>query len=251
MKDEFIATVSHELRTPLTSIHGSLGLLGGGVAGKLSKDSARLVRIAQENSKRLIRLIDDILSIAKLESEKVQFHLQPVVVDNLIDRAIEANQNFARQYGVTLQAQPGEREARVLADMDRLMQVLTNLLSNAVKHSPRGGVVLVGVQRQNGYWRVSVVDNGPGIPESFRDNVFSKFAQADGSDRRKGGGTGLGLSICKIIIDRLGGHIGFESESHVRTSFYFDLPVMQRQAIRKVEARQSPVPLDAAAKRKC
>jgi signal transduction histidine kinase len=242
IKDEFIATVSHELRTPLTSIHGSLGLLGGGVTGELSEDSARLVRIAQENCQRLVRLIDDILSIAKIESEKMQFHLQPVPIDDLIARAIEANQDFAKQYGVRLQARPGIREARVLADMDRLMQVLTNLLSNAVKHSPRDGVVLVGVQRHDGYWRVSVVDNGPGIPESFRENIFSKFAQADGSDRRKGGGTGLGLSICKAIIDRLGGRIGFASESGVRTSFHFELPVMQRKAIVNVLAAQSAGP---------
>jgi len=245
LKDEFIANVSHELRTPLTSIHGSLGLLGGGVSGELSEASAKLVRIAQENSQRLIRLIDDILSIAKIESEKMQFHLQPVAINDLIALAIEANQDFAKQYGVRLQAQPGIREARVLADMDRLMQVLTNLLSNAVKHSLKGGVVLVDVQRQDGYWRVSVVDNGSGIPESFRDRIFSKFAQADGSDRRKGGGTGLGLSICKAIIDRLGGRIGFESESHVRTSFHFDLPVMQRQAIANVMAAQSPRPLES------
>jgi len=246
MKDEFIATVSHELRTPLTSIHGSLKLLGGGVAGKLSENSAKLVRIAQQNCQRLVRLIDDILSIAKIESEKMRFYLQLVAIDDLIARAVEANQDFAKQYGVHLQAEPGIREARVLADLDRLMQVLTNLLSNAVKHSSRGGVVLVGVQQQGGYWRVSVVDNGPGIPESFRDNMFSKFAQADGSDRRKGGGTGLGLSICKAIIDRLGGRIGFESERGVRTSFHFDLPVMQQRGMPGVIAARSRGPLESA-----
>ena len=209
-----------------------------------------MVRIAKENSQRLVRLIDDILSIAKIESEKMPFHLQPVAIDELIARAVEANQNFANQYGVRLQAEPGVPEARVLADLDRLMQVLTNLLSNAVKHSPRGGVVLVGVQRQAGYWQVSVVDNGPGIPESFRDNVFSKFAQADGSDRRKGGGTGLGLSICKAIIDRLGGRIGFESESGVRTCFHFELPVMQREAVGNLMAAQTPGPLGSATRAK-
>ena len=246
IKDEFIATVSHELRTPLTSIHGSLGLLGGGVTGELSDDSARLVRIAQENCERLVRLIDDILSIAKIESEKMQFRLQPVAIDDLIGRAIEANQDFAKQYGVRLLARPGIREARVLADMDRLMQVLTNLLSNAVKHSPRGGGVQVGVQRRDAYWRISVVDNGPGIPESFRENIFSKFAQADGSDRRKGGGTGLGLSICKAIMDRLGGRIGFTSERDVRTSFYFELPVMQRQPTESEIASRPPGPQETA-----
>jgi len=234
MKDEFIATVSHELRTPLTSIHGSLRLLGGGVAGELSEESARLVRIADDNSQRLVRLIDDILNIAKIEAEKMRFLLQPLAIDDVIGRAIEANRDFAQQYDVRLHAEQGIREARVLADKDRLMQVLANLLSNAVKHSPSGGVVRVSVQRQSEYWRVSVVDNGPGIPDSFHDKVFSKFAQADGTDRRQGGGTGLGLSICKAIIDRLGGRIGFDSEPGVRTSFYFDLPVMQRQAMADV-----------------
>ena len=246
MKDEFIATVSHELRTPLTSIHGSLGLLDGGVTGKLSDDSARLVRIAQENCQRLVRLIDDILSIAKIESEKMRFHLQPVAIDDLIASAIEENQEFAKQYGVRLQARSGIREARVLADRDRLMQVLTNLLSNAVKHSLKGGIVLVGAQQHDGYWRVSVVDNGPGIPESFREKIFSKFAQADGSDRRKGGGTGLGLSISKAIIDRLGGRIGFTSESGVRTSFHFELPLMQRSTIVDVTEAKPAEPLESS-----
>ena len=230
MKDEFIATVSHELRTPLTSIHGSLGLLGGGVAGELSEQSSELVRIAQDNSERLVRLIDDILSIAKLESERMKFHLQPVALDELVDLAIEANQEFATQYGVLLEADSDITHARVLADADRLMQVMTNLLSNAVKHSPQGGVVSVGTRDEGDFWRISVVDNGPGIPDSFREHVFSKFAQADSSDRRKVGSTGLGLSICKAIIDRLGGRIGFSSLPGVRTSFYFELPVMGRQA---------------------
>jgi PAS domain S-box-containing protein len=234
VKDEFIATVSHELRTPLTSIHGSLSLLGGGVAGELPEESAELVRIAQENSERLVRLIDDILSIAKIESERMKFQLQPVVLDELVDHALEANRDFANQYGVRLEAESeaksDAKSARILADSDRLMQVMTNLLSNAVKHSPKGGVVTVSAEPVDDFWRVSVLDNGPGIPESFRDNVFSKFAQADGSDRREGGGTGLGLSICKAIITRLGGRIGFESEENVRTRFYFDLPTMERLA---------------------
>jgi PAS domain S-box-containing protein len=231
VKDEFIATVSHELRTPLTSIHGSLSLLSGGMAGKLSDKSSELVRIAQDNSERLVRLIDDILSIAKIESERMKFRLQPLALDTLITQAIEANQDFAKKYDVALRSQFNCADARVLADNDRLMQVMTNLLSNAVKYSPRDGIVRVVTEAAGDYWRVSVVDNGPGIPESFRDKVFGKFAQANGSERRKLGGTGLGLSICKAIIDRLGGRIGFESEPGVRTSFYFDLPVMERRSM--------------------
>jgi PAS domain S-box-containing protein len=238
VKDEFIATVSHELRTPLTSIHGSLRLLSGGMAGELGDKPAELIRIAQDNSQRLVRLIDDILSIAKIESERMKFRLQPLVLEALITNAIEANQDFAKQFDVSLRPQFGCADARVLADNDRLMQVMTNLLSNAVKYSPKGGVVRVVTEAAGDYWRVSVVDNGPGIPDSFRDKVFGKFAQAGNSERGKIGGTGLGLSICKAIVDRLGGHIGFESEPDVRTSFYFDLPVMERRSISNLLAAE-------------
>jgi PAS domain S-box-containing protein len=231
VKDEFIAMVSHELRTPLTSIHGSLRLLSGGIAGELGDKSAELIRIAQDNSQRLVRLIDDILSVAKIESERMTFRLQPLVLETLILQAIEANQDFAKQYDVALRPRFDCEDARVLADNDRLMQVLTNLLSNAVKYSPKGSVVRVVTEAAGDYWRVSVIDNGPGIPESFHDKVFSKFARAGGSERRKIGGTGLGLSICKAIIDRLGGRIGFDTEPGVRTCFHFELPVMERQSL--------------------
>ena len=228
MKDEFIATVSHELRTPLTSIHGSLTLLDSGMAAKSPDKSAELIRIARDNSQRLVRLIDDILSIAKMESEKMKFQLRPLNLAELVPNAVEANQEYAKQYGVHIRMEPGEDDARVLGDKDRLIQVLTNLLSNAVKHSPADGVIGVSFGRNDGYWRVSVTDNGPGIPDAFRGDVFKKFAQADGSDRRKQGGTGLGLSISKAIVDRLGGRIGFDSDPGVRTCFYFELPVMQQ-----------------------
>ena len=243
VKDEFIATVSHELRTPLTSIHGSLSLLSGGMAGELSDKSAELIRIAQENSQRLVRLIDDILSIAKIESERMKFRLQPVLLEALISKAIEANLEYAKQYEVALRPRFGCDDARVLADTDRLMQVMTNLLSNAVKYSPKGGIVRVMTEAAGDYWRVSVVDNGPGIPASFRDKIFGKFAQAEGSERSKRSGTGLGLSICKAIIDRLGGRIGFESEPGVRTTFYFELPVMQRGSIASLLSAEGETPV--------
>ncbi|MDH3756697.1 MAG: PAS domain S-box protein [Gammaproteobacteria bacterium] len=227
IKDEFIATVSHELRTPLTSIHGSLSLLDSGVPAKSPEKSADLIRIAKDNSQRLVRLIDDILSIAKIESEKMKFHLRPVNLGKLVMDAVEANQDYAQQFGVHLQLDTGVENAWVLGDKDRLMQVLTNLLSNAVKHSPEDGVIRVETVHNDAYWRVTVTDNGAGIPESFYDEVFKKFAQADATDRRKRGGTGLGLSISKAIIDRLGGRIAFESVPGVRTCFYFELPIMQ------------------------
>jgi len=229
MKDEFIATVSHELRTPLTAIHGSLSLLENGVTAGSPEKSAELIRIAKSNSQRLVRLIDDILGIAKIESEKTKFHLRTLNLNELANEAADANRDYAKQYGVSLHVEPGRNDARVIGDKDRLMQVLTNLLSNAVKHSPEEGEITLQVVRSGGHWRVCVIDNGPGVPESFRGEIFKKFAQADATDRRRLGGTGLGLSISKAIIDRLGGHMGFESDPGVRTCFYFDLPVMEQR----------------------
>jgi PAS domain S-box-containing protein len=248
MKDEFIATVSHELRTPLTSIHGSLSLLDSGVPAKSPEKSMELIRIAKNNSQRLVRLIDDILSIAKIESEKMKFHLRPVDLGELVMDAVEANQEYAKQFGVQIQAETGSIGARVLGDKDRLVQVLTNLLSNAVKHSPEDGVIGVGIVRNEGYWRVKITDTGPGIPDSFRGEIFKKFAQADATDRRKRGGTGLGLSISKAIIDRLGGRIGFESDPGISTCFYFDLPVMQQHWSTEAGAQRIMTSVEIAAR---
>jgi signal transduction histidine kinase len=116
-------------------------------------------------------------------------------------------------------------EARVVADGDRVTQVVVNLLSNAAKYSPRGDEVLVTLGVHDGRARVTVIDRGPGIPAEFRSRVFERFAQADASDRREKGGTGLGLNICRSIVEAHGGTIGFESEPGVRTAFRFELPL--------------------------
>jgi PAS domain S-box-containing protein len=224
LKNEFVSIVSHELRTPLTSIMGSLGLIRGGVVGPLPLQLKAMCDIAYRNTERLVTLINDILDIDKIESGRVPFHLRPVELMALVQEAIETNRPYAERFGVQLvleQALPG---AKAQADPDRLIQVLANLLSNAAKFSPPGERVLVRIARAEGYVGVSVTDRGPGIPEGFRDRIFQKFAQADTSDARAKGGTGLGLSISKAIIERLGGHIGFETESGKGTSFYFKLP---------------------------
>ncbi len=229
MKDEFIATVSHELRTPLSSIHGSLGLIAGGATGPISAQASNLAQIAYSNSERLVRLINDILDVAKMEADKMQFHLRPLDVNSLVNQAVEANQGLARQYRVALVVEQALPDAKVIGDGDRLIQVLTNLLSNALKYSPAESQVSVAVTRHAERIRVAVTDRGPGIPAKFRDKMFRKFAQADASDARERGGTGLGLSISKLIIDRLGGHIDFLSEPNVATTFYFELPELHKE----------------------
>jgi signal transduction histidine kinase len=224
LKDEFVSTVSHELRTPITSIVGSLGLLVGKAAGTLPEPASRLVSIALENSQRLTLLVNDILDISKMESGEAAFRMRNVDVRWLSEQAIEATRGFAASYGVEIRLEKSPPTPSVCADPDRLVQVLTNLLSNAIKFSPPGGEVVVTIKDRGTGVRMSVRDWGPGIPESFKPQIFEKFAQADRSDARQRGGTGLGLSIVKHIVTRCGGTVAFEDALGGGTIFHVDLP---------------------------
>jgi PAS domain S-box-containing protein len=230
LKSEFISVVSHELRTPLTSIRGSLGLLVGGAAGDLPERSRRMVEIAHHNSERLVRLINDMLDMEKIESGKMRFDLRPLEVSHLVQHALEVNRGYGTEYQIEFVAEPGSANERVYGDFDRLIQVMSNLLSNAAKFSPPGGQVRVAVTRRDDLVRIAVADHGPGIADEFRRHLFKRFSQADTSDARQKGGTGLGLSICKAIIERHDGVIGFETEVGIGSTFWFDLPVWQSPA---------------------
>uniref|UniRef100_UPI003FA70736 ATP-binding protein n=1 Tax=Polaromonas sp. TaxID=1869339 RepID=UPI003FA70736 len=227
MKSEFFSTVSHELRTPLTSIRGSLSLLTGGVAGELPAVAKNLAGIASINCERLIRLINDILDIEKIESGKMRFELQPVELQPLLAQALAANEGFAGLHNVKLALDAPADAVVVNVDSDRLTQVITNLLSNAVKFSPLQTPVQVRLLRADGRVRVEVNDHGSGIPQEFRERIFQKFLQADSSDTPKKGDTGLGLSISQAIIERMGGRMGLSSEVGAGTTFFFELPEWQ------------------------
>lgn len=226
MKNEFISVVSHELRTPLSSIVGSLALLVR--TTDLREENQTLIRVARDNSQRLVRLVNDILDVEKLDSNTLQIQPEPVELGNLLATATQANQGYADQFGVSLALEGVQEPAWVEANFDRLMQVMANLLSNAAKFSPRGARVSVSLQRLPDAFRVSVADPGPGIPEDFKPRVFDRFAQADSSTSRLRGGTGLGLAICKMIVEKLGGKIDFTSTPDQGTTFYFDLPARAR-----------------------
>jgi len=225
MKSEFVSTVSHELRTPLTSIRGSLGVLAGGVAGTLPDKARQFIEIAKNNCERLIRLINDILDMEKIESGKMAFQLRVVDLMELIDQVRAANEGFAAQHKVGLQIVAAAPGTKVHADGDRLAQVLTNFVSNACKFSAAESTVDISVVADDERVRVAVADHGPGISEAFRKRIFQKFSQADSSDVRQKGGTGLGLSISKAIVEGLGGEVGFETEVGKGTTFYFQLPL--------------------------
>jgi signal transduction histidine kinase len=234
LKDEFVSTVSHELRTPLTSIAGSLGLLMGNAVGKLPDAAVRLLAIAHTNSQRLVRLVNDILDIEKMESGQIVFKFGRVEVRSLIGQAIEANRGFAEGSGVRIRLEDASAVCDVRADPDRLAQVVTNLLSNAIKFSPVDNEVVVAIESGTDVVRISVRDHGPGISADFKPYIFERFAQADATNARQKGGTGLGLSIVKGIVERLGGHVGFADAPRGGAIFHVELPCWERVASIKV-----------------
>jgi PAS domain S-box-containing protein len=226
MKSEFVATVSHELRTPLTSIRASLAMLSDGTAGELPPDIQGLVDIAYQSCERLVRLVNDVLDVQKIEAGKMDFHLRPLALLPLAEHAVAAMQGYAGQQGVSLACVSRDAHALVAQiDADRIEQVMTNLLSNAIKFSPRGAQVTLGLEAHAGRARIVVADQGSGIPDSFVERVFQPFAQADGADSRRQGGTGLGLSICKAIVEQHGGAISFSSREGEGTTFVVELPL--------------------------
>lgn len=231
LKNEFVSIVSHELRTPLTSIRGSLGLLVSGVMGEFSEKAGKLLDIANNNCERLLLLINDILDIEKIEAGKMDFQIKPYDLNHLISESIVSNRMYAEKFGVSIDFIQPQSMIQVHVDSGRLMQVLANLISNACKFSPKGEKITVVMKRVNSHVRVSVSDNGPGIPEEFQSRIFQKFSQADSSDTRGKGGTGLGLNISKTIIEKLGGTLDFFSRPGDGTTFYFDLPISHDKSV--------------------
>jgi two-component system sensor histidine kinase/response regulator len=231
MMDEFVANVSHELRTPLTSIAGSLGLLAGGAGGPLPRTAARLVSIAHTNAQRLVRLINDILDIGKIESGNMTFDFAPVDLRAAAEQAIDANRAFAEIHHASIRLEMASPGCIVRADADRLIQVFTNLLSNAIKFSPDGGEVVVTIRHEAGMGCILVRDHGPGIPAAFRSRIFQKFAQAEVGDARQKGGSGLGLNIVSKIVTQHGGNVGFRDAPGGGTIFHVEIPLWAEQTI--------------------
>ena len=224
MKSELVSIVSHELRTPLTSISGALGLIVGGALGETAPNMRQMLSIAHQNSLRLGRLVDDLLDMDKLVAGKMTLDLRALAVPAQLQQAIAANQGYAAKHDVTLVLQQAP-DVQLVADDDRLQQVLANLISNAVKFSPPGGSVSLGSECRGAWVRIWVRDQGPGIAPEFHTRIFQKFSQADSSDSRQKDGTGLGLAISKELIEHMHGRIGFDSEPGEGACFWCELPI--------------------------
>lgn len=243
MKDEFISVVSHELRTPLTSIHGSLKLLTSGLLDAHSERGQRLLQIAVDSTDRLVRLINDILDIERIESGKVMMAKQACNVAELLAEAANVMQAIAHKANITLSV--ASLDSPLWADPDRIIQTLTNLLSNAIKFSAKGNTVWLGAALMSDpatrppalattHFPLSletpsicfyVRDQGRGIPADKLTTIFERFQQVDASDSRNSEGTGLGLAICRSIVQEHGGHIWVDSALGKGSTFYFTLPL--------------------------
>jgi signal transduction histidine kinase len=223
MKKEFISIVNHELRTPFTSAYLALQLLHEQYLAKLDPTGQRLLNVAHDNCRLLLRLINNTLDLEKMDAGRMDFDLHPLDLVALVREALQVNQVYAEHHEVTLQLETKLTQVMVAADSDRLQQVLTNLISNAVKYSPPGEAVLLSITRAEGVCRVAVTDKGPGIPAENQARVFEKFSQLSHDHNPRHKGTGLGLVICKHIVEKMGGKIGFKSKPDAATTFWFEL----------------------------
>jgi PAS domain S-box-containing protein len=226
MKDEFVAVVSHELRTPLTSIRGALGLLASGHLGTLPEKGQQMLQIAVSNANRLVRLINDILDLERIESAHAETEWASCELGDILQQCVDLMRPVAERARIELQI---EAEAVTFqADGDRLQRAISNLISNAIKFSPPDSVVtLAGGTRDNAVW-IDVRDQGRGIPLEHLERIFERFHQVDKSDSRDKGGTGLGLPICRKIVEQQGGSIWAESEEGLGSTFHILLPQAQK-----------------------
>lgn len=224
-KSEFVSITSHELRTPLTSIKGSLGLLSGGVVGSLDEESKSLVTIAESETDRLIRLINDLLDLAKMESRSFSLKKNWISLKELLETTSDRLQGFAHAAEVKLKIISTPLNYDIYVDSDRIQQVITNLVSNAIKYSPKNDFVSISIESdQDNCLLISVKDNGRGISISDQEIIFEKFRQASNPTNPLVKGTGLGLAISKALVEEHGGKIGVFSKVGQGAKFYFSLP---------------------------
>ncbi len=230
-KDEFVSLVSHELRTPLTSLKGSLGLVTGGVFGPLPEEAHEMLRVAVSNTDRLVRLVNDILDLQRVDAGRLQLHLQPYGLVHIVRDSVASVSGVFTDRGLVLEnLVEMQEDLQVLCDGDRIVQVLTNLLGNAAKFSRAGSTVTITSFIETDtfegadYVVIEVADQGRGIPPERLDRIFERFEQVDSSDARHGSGSGLGLAIARVLVEMHGGRLTVTSEPGVGSVFSVTLP---------------------------
>ncbi len=221
-KQELIAIVSHDLRSPLTSVQGVLTLLSTGVYGELNDYGLSKLEVADRSIATLIKLINDLLDIEKMKAGKQEFHIEAIRISEVVNASVDSMRGLTEQRKIEIDVK--DSNALVLADRDRLHQVVANILSNSIKFSPDGSIITISILEIMDSVEVRIQDRGPGIPEKYRATIFESFEQVEDPEAKKKGGTGLGLAICKAIIGQHGGTLGVESEEGQGSTFWFRVP---------------------------
>ena len=225
MKSEFLHNVSHELRTPLTSIKGSLDNLMDEIVGELNDDQKEYLEIISSESNRLVRLVNDLLDLNKLEAGSLRITPEDIEYISIVKEVINNLQKLAYEKGLTIELESDTSELYLKADKDMVNQILVNLINNAVKFTHTGGVKVIIIEDpKNKFITTRIKDTGEGIPAEMLNMVFNKFYQLRTSESAKSGGTGLGLSITKSLVELHGGKIWVESEKGKGSEFCFTLP---------------------------
>ncbi|MBZ0188530.1 MAG: cell wall metabolism sensor histidine kinase WalK, partial [Candidatus Obscuribacterales bacterium] len=222
MKRRFVAMVSHELKTPLTSVQNYLELLDKGTYGTLNEKGEKTLKKVDDNLNRLTNLIEELLDIERLEQGSLKLSKSIIDLEDIFDLAMENIRAASKNKEIEIKMP--ETNLKLLADRDRLVQVLINLLVNAIKFSGKGTIIEVGLVEGVESLTISVSDQGRGIPREFIDKIFERYQQVNLEDSVRHGGAGLGLAICKEIITLHGGKIGCDSEAGKGSRFWFELP---------------------------
>ena len=225
MKEDLTKMVVHDLKSPLSGIMGGLDYLDSGLMGSLTSDQAGIVRLAKKSSENMLALIQNILDIAKMEAGKLELRKEKISIAELLS-------NKQREFG----AQANNEEKEFFLDMDESLpeievekniieRVINNLISNAIKHTSSKGKIRLSANKANEFVRISVSDDGPGVPEGFEEKIFEKFVQIEKNKSGLRTGAGLGLTFCKMAVEAHGGKIWVESELDSGSSFIFTLPL--------------------------
>lgn len=230
-KSEFVSTVSHELRTPMTSIKGYTDLLLMGVVGALNPQQHHFLEVIKSNADRLTALINDLLDLSRIETGRLRLDLQPMQVWEVIDEVVGSLKGRAEAKGLRVRVEVPQGLPAVMADRDRITQVVLNLMDNAVRYTPEGGEVCVRVQMADEALLVHVQDTGIGIAPEEQGRIFERFYRSEDARVQETEGTGLGLAIVKSLIEMHGGRVWVQSEPGKGSTFSFTIPLRRRGSV--------------------